>query len=58
MLTLIVEISLLLYRRLGHGGFGKVYLITSKTDNDFYAAKYQKLTGNKIQRLVSHSYVF
>ena len=43
-----------LLRRLGAGGFAKVYLIRHKQTNKKFAAKYQKLpsTNNKMRDLV------
>jgi len=38
--------------RLGAGGFGKVYKIKHKTTGKKYAAKYQKLTSQKMKDLV------
>jgi len=39
-------------KRLGAGGFGKVYLIKHKKEGRRYAAKYQKLTSSKMAQLV------
>lgn len=39
-------------KRLGAGGFGKVYLIKHKREGRRYAAKYQKLTSPKMTQLV------
>jgi len=39
-------------KKLGAGGFGKVYLIKNKKDGRKYAAKYQKLTNSKMTKLV------
>lgn len=39
-------------KRLGAGGFGKVYLIKHKREGRRYAAKYQKLTSSKMAQLV------
>ena len=39
-------------RRIGAGGFGKVYLIREKNSKKKHAAKYQKLTSNKLKEIV------
>ena len=39
-------------RRIGAGGFGKVYLIKDKASNKKHAAKYQKLTTYKLKEIV------
>jgi len=39
-------------KRLGRGGFGKVYLIKSRGDESEWAAKYQKQKSEKLRRLV------
>ena len=44
-----------LCRRIGAGGFGKVYLIARRLDGRLYAAKYQKLRDRRTQRMVSSS---
>lgn len=44
--------------RLGAGGFGKVYKIKHKTNGKKYAAKYQKLTNQKMRRLVHEEVYF
>jgi len=38
--------------RLGVGGFGKVYLITSKKGGEKWAAKYQKQPSEKLKHMV------
>ena len=49
---------LLPFRRLGAGGFGKVYLIKHKADGKKYAAKYQKLNSAKMKKLVCWLFLF
>jgi len=39
-------------RRIGAGGFGKVYLIKDKATNKKHAAKYQKLASKKLKEIV------
>jgi len=39
-------------RRIGAGGFGKVYLIRDKVSHKKHAAKYQKLSSRKLKELV------
>ena len=39
-------------RRIGAGGFGKVYLIREKNSKKKHAAKYQKLTTYKLKEIV------
>ena len=39
-------------RRIGAGGFGKVYLVARRSDGTLYAAKYQKIKDKRTQRLV------
>jgi len=39
-------------KRLGAGGFGKVYLIAKRDSGELYAAKYQKLNNKSMQTLV------
>ena len=39
-------------RRIGAGGFGKVYLVARRKDGALYAAKYQKIKDKRTQRLV------
>jgi len=39
-------------KRLGRGGFGKVYLIKSRRDESEWAAKYQKQKNEKLRKLV------
>lgn len=41
-------------RRIGAGGFGKVYLIKDKANNRKHAAKYQKLTSRNLRDLASY----
>jgi len=45
-------------KRLGAGGFGKIYLIKHKTNDKKYAAKYQKLTSGKMTQLVHDEATF
>eukprot|EP00092_Neocalanus_flemingeri_P002697 GFUD01002887.1.p1 GENE.GFUD01002887.1~~GFUD01002887.1.p1 ORF type:complete len:339 (+),score=130.30 GFUD01002887.1:140-1156(+) len=45
-------------RRLGGGGFGQVYLLQRKVDGRLFAAKYQKLSDRKAQRLVQREAQF
>eukprot|EP00091_Calanus_sinicus_P005153 TRINITY_DN15540_c0_g1_i1.p1 TRINITY_DN15540_c0_g1~~TRINITY_DN15540_c0_g1_i1.p1 ORF type:complete len:171 (-),score=49.96 TRINITY_DN15540_c0_g1_i1:649-1161(-) len=45
-------------KRLGAGGFGKVYLIKHKKEGKKYAAKYQKLTSQKMTKLVHDEAAF
>ena len=44
--------------RLGSGGFGKVYKIRHKTTGKKFAAKYQKLTNEKMRKLVHEETYF
>ena len=46
-----IDLALAL-RRIGAGGFGKVYLVASRRDGTLYAAKYQKIKDKRTQRLV------
>jgi len=39
-------------KRLGAGGFGKVYLLTKRDSGEQYAAKYQKIINKSIQAVV------
>ena len=39
-------------RRIGAGGFGKVYLVLDKKHKRKHAAKYQKLTSSKLKDIV------
>jgi len=41
-------------KRIGAGGFGKVYLVARRKDGTLYAAKYQKIKDKRTQRLVQH----
>jgi len=45
-------------KRIGAGGFGKIYLIKHKVDGKKYAAKYQKLTSPKMEKLVHDEATF
>ena len=42
----------MILRRIGAGGFGKVYLVARRKDGTLYAAKYQKIKDKRTQRLV------
>ena len=43
-------------RRIGAGGFGKVYLVARRKDGTLYSAKYQKIKDKRTQRLVGKTY--
>ena len=45
-------LDLMNLRRIGAGGFGKVYLVARRKDGTLYAAKYQKIKDKRTQRLV------
>ena len=45
----------MILRRIGAGGFGKVYLVARRKDGTLYAAKYQKIKDKRTQRLVGET---
>ena len=50
-------LDLMNLRRIGAGGFGKVYLVARRKDGRLYAAKYQKIKDKRTQRLVGKTYM-